>query len=174
LQPAPAVSAEAQERQALCWPWTNPFSRWWIFTSVLLVGFGLVVHWVDPAAWPAWAPVRSLPLSLRVLLGLEWAGIRPWHWAQWGIATCGLGMLALAGNARSHEAHGNWKAFRQRCSSHVRLMTGLRRLRNLSTWALLAMALGALLLQDQEWQKRVPVPKRWITTLEAFYTPPVP
>lgn len=174
LQPAPAVSAEAQEKQALCWPWTNPFSRWWIFTSVLLVGFGFVVHWVDPAAWPAWAPVRSLPLPLRVLLGLEWAGLRPWHWAQWGIAACGLGMLALAGNARSHEAHGNWRAFRQHCSGHVRLMTGLRRLRNLSTWALLVMALGALLLQDRKWQEWVPVPQGWITTLEGFYTPPAP
>lgn len=48
-------------------------------------------------------------------------------------------------------------------------MTGLQRLRTLATIALLFMALGALLLQDQTWQAHVSVPESWIAALKQFY-----
>ena len=169
LKPAPVADAEGQQKQALCWPWTNPFQKLWIIVSVLLVLVSLTLHHLDLAAWFALKNVPALPLALKVSLAIDWSHLAPWHWAQWIIAGAGAGMLALAGNARSHDVNGNWRAYRQRWPQNIRLMTGLQRLRTLATIALLLMALGALLLQDQTWQTHLSVPESWVAALKRFY-----
>ncbi|MBI5772466.1 MAG: hypothetical protein HZA89_01840 [Verrucomicrobia bacterium] len=170
LKSAPVADAEGQQKQALCWPWTNPFQKLWIIVSVLLTVVSLTLHNLDRAALLEVANLPALPLALKVLLAIDWAHLSPWHWAQWIIAGAGAGMLALAGNARSHDVNGNWREYRQRWPQNIRLMTGLQRLRTLATTALLLMALGALLLQDRTWQTYVSVPGNWLQSLEQFYS----
>lgn len=169
LQPAPRGDAESQQRQALCWPWTNPFQRLWIGVSVALMIFSLTLHNVNWSQWRALEGIAALPLVLKVSLALDWAHLEPWHWAQWIVAGAGLGMLALAGNAQSHAANANWAEFRQCWPLHIRLMTLLRRVRTLATIALLLMAFGALALKWRGWQRHFPLPTRWIAALEHFY-----
>jgi hypothetical protein len=169
LQPAPRGDADSQQRQALCWPWTNPFQRLWIGVSVALMFVSLTLHHVNWSHWRALEGVAALPLALKVSLALDWVHLKPWHWAQWIVAGAGLGMLALAGNAQSHAANANWAEFRQRWPLHIRLMTLLRRVRTLATIALLLMAFGALALQWRGWQRHVPLPARWVAALEQFY-----
>lgn len=169
LKPAAVADVEGQQKQALCWPWTNPFQKLWIGASVLLALVSVTVHTIDPVSWATTKNVPALPLALRVSLAIDWAHIEPWHWAQWVIAGTGLGMLALAGNARSHDENGTWRDYRQRWPRNIRLMIGLQRVRKLATVALLLMALGALLLQDRTWQNHVPLPQSWITAMEQFY-----
>ena len=170
LKPTPMADAEGQQKQALCWPWTNPFQKLWIVTSGLLVVVSLTLHNLDLNSWAALNGVAALPLALKVLLAIDWTHLAPWHWAQWLIASAGVGMLVLAGNARSHDVNGNWREYRQRWPQNIRLMTGLQRLRTLATLALLLMALGALLLQERAWQTYLSVPASWLTALEQFYS----
>jgi hypothetical protein len=172
LKPAPVADAEGQQKQALCWPWTNPFHKLLIIASVLLVGVSLTLHILDLASWASLKGVSALPLVLKVLLAIGWTHLAPWHWAQWIIAVTGVGMLALAGNARSHDVNGNWREYRQRWPQNIRLMTGLQRLRILAILALLLMGLGALLLLDRSWQAHLPVPESVIRGLEHFYRIP--
>jgi hypothetical protein len=169
LKPAPVADAEGQQKQALCWPWTNPFQKLWIIASVLLVVVSLTLHNLNLASRAALKGVPALPLALKVSLAIDWTHLAPWHWAQWIIAGTGFGMLLLAGNARSHDVNGNWREYRQRWPRNIRLMTGLQRTRTLATIALLLMALGALLLQDWSWQAHLPVPESVIRGLEDFY-----
>ena len=169
LKPAPVADAEGQQKQALCWPWTNPFQKLWIIVSVLLVVVSVAFHNLNLASWSELKGVPALPLALKVSLAINWTQVAPWHWAQWIIAGTGLGMLVLAGNARSHDVNGNWREYRRRWPQNIRLMTGLQRTRTLATIALLLMALGALLLQDRSWQANLPVPESMIRGLEHFY-----
>jgi hypothetical protein len=174
LRPAPAAGAEGGQKQALCWPWTNPFQKGLIVATVLVSLAALTLHFQDPVSWEVLRPLPALPLPLKVALALDWARLAPWHWAQWAIALAGAGMLALAGHARSQEVNGNWPDYWRRSAWHLGLMTGLRRVRSLATIALLLMALGALLLLDPAWQAWLRVPPAWITALEQFYQIPSP
>jgi hypothetical protein len=169
LKPVPLADEESQRKQALCWPWTNPFQKIVIGGSVLLVLFSLVLHNIRLGAWMDLGKVAALPGALKVLLAVDWGNYKPWHWAQWIIAVSGLGMLVIAGNARSHVVNGNWETFSQRWPSHIRRMTGLSRIRSLATIILLMMALGALSLANRSWLNWVPVPERWIHAMEKFY-----
>jgi hypothetical protein len=171
LKPAPAASAEGAQRQALCWPWSNPAQRLLIVLSIGLALLSLVLHWLVATSRIESGLVTSLPLAARVSLGWGWTRLAPWHVALWTIAAAGAGMLLLAGNACSHHANGNWTQYRQRWPQNIRWMTALSRVRRLATVALLVMALGALLLQDpaRTWQAYVPVPASWVTALEDFY-----
>lgn len=170
LKPAPAASAEGEQRQALCWPWSNPAQRSWIVLSIGLALLSLLLHWLVASSRIESDLVTTMPLSVRVLMGLGWARLAAWHVALWIIAGAGAGMLLLAGNACSHHLNGNWKQYRQRWPQNIRLMTALFRVRLLATVAQL-MAFGALLVQDQDrtWQGYVPVPDSWVTALADFY-----
>ncbi len=169
LKPAPAASAEGAQRQALCWPWSNPAQRSWIVLSIGLALLSLVLHWLVATSRIESGLVTGLPLAVRVSSGWGWARLAPWHWALWIIAVAGAGMLLLAGNACSHHANGNWSQYRQRWPQNIRWMTALSRVRRLATVALLVMALGALLLQYRTWQAYVPVRASWVSALEDFY-----
>ena len=170
LKPAPAASAEGAQRQALCWPWSNPAQRLLIGLSIGLALLSLVLHWLVATSRIQSGLVTSVPMAVRVSLGWGWARLAPWHLALWIIAAAGAGML-LAGNACSHHANGDWSQYRQRWPQNIRWMTALSRVRRVATVALLVMSFGALLLQDQDrtWQKYVPVPAGWVTTLEGSY-----
>ncbi len=171
LKPPPVAEVEGQQKQALCFPWTDPFQKCVTGLSVLLVLVSLVDRYVD---WNAMADMESLPalLPLKVFLAIRWEQIAPWHWAQWIMAGAGLGMFALAGHARSHDLAGNWAAYYPKCSWHLDLMTALRRLRYLAFVALLLMVFGALLLHDGIWLAYFSVPETWITALKRFYRIP--
>jgi hypothetical protein len=170
LKPAPAASAEGAQRQALCWPWSNPAQRLLIGLSIGLALLSLVLHWLVATSRIESGLVTSLPLTVTVSLGWHWPRLAPWHVALWTIAAAGAGMLMLAGNACSHYANGNWSQYRQRWPQNIRWMTALSRVRRLATISLLVMSLGALLLQDHTWQTYVPVPAGWVTALEEFYS----
>ena len=171
LKQAPATSAQGAQRQALCWPWSNPVQRSLIVLSIGLALISLVLHWLAATSRIESDFVTSLPLAVRVSLGWGWTRLAPWHVALWIIAGTGAGMLLLAGNACSHYANGNWPQFRQHLSKHITCMTTLSRIRRLAVVALLVMSFGALLLQDpdRKWHTYVPVPTTWITALEQFY-----
>ena len=169
LKPAPAASAESEQRQALCWPWSNPAQRWWIMLSIGLALLSGVLHWLVNASRIEPGAFDSLSLPVKVFSGIGWARLGPWHWALWIIAGTGTGMLLLAGNACSHYLNGNWTQFRRDWLQNIRWMTALYRIRRLATVALLAMAFGALLLQDRTWQDFVPVPGNWVTAIDNFF-----
>lgn len=166
LRPAPPPDAESQAKQALCWPWTNPFQKSWIVVSVVLVLLSLVLHSIDRESWVAWNKVPAIPLALKVSLAIDWQHIALWHWAQWVIAASGAIMLALAGNARSHDVNGNWEEYRRSSPHAITWMTLLQRVRALATISLLVMALGALAMQEQFWRAYIAVPETWIRALE--------
>ncbi|HMO65200.1 MAG TPA: hypothetical protein PKE47_08270, partial [Verrucomicrobiota bacterium] len=172
LRPAPAADAEGRQKQALCWPWTNPFQQALIVGTVLVSLASLTLHFLDPVSWEALRPLPALPPPLKVALAVDWARLAPWHWLQWTIALAGAGMLALAGHARSQDVNGNWRDYWGRCAWHLGLMTLLQRIRALATIFLLVLALGGLLLMDPAWQTWLRVPPGWITALEQFYQLP--
>ncbi|MBK8091396.1 MAG: hypothetical protein IPK32_05220 [Verrucomicrobiaceae bacterium] len=169
LKPAQLTEVESQQKQSLCWPWTNPFQRLLIVFSVLLVLASLILHYSNAASWSQLQSIPALTVALRILLAIDWSHITPWHWAQWAIAGSGLGMLFLAGNARSHDVNGNWKEFSINYPTQIRVMTGLLRLRTIATIALLLMGFGALLIHDSSWQSYHPLPPTWIDAIKDFY-----
>ena len=118
LKPAPAASAEGAQRQALCWPWSNPAQRLLIVLSIGLALLSLVLHWLVATSLIESGIFTDVPLAVRVSLGvgvgLGGARLAPWDWALWIIAAAGVGMLLLAGNACSHHATGTWTLYRQR------------------------------------------------------------
>ncbi len=165
LKPCVLAGTENQQKQALCWPWTNPFQKLLIGVSVLLVLASLILHYLNVASWSQLQSIPALSVALKILLAMDWSHITPWHWAQWVIACSGLGMFFLAGNARSHDVNGNWTKFRASYPTQIRVMTGLQRLRTLATIALLLMGLGALFIQ----QSYMPLPPAWNKALKDFY-----
>ena len=78
-------------------------------------------------------------------------------------------MLALAGNARSHDVNGNWEQFRLSSPYSLKMMTWLQRMRMLATISLLLMAMGALAMQERFWLEYVAVPESWVMAMERFY-----
>lgn len=169
LEPPRLSDVQGQQKQALCWPWTNPFQRMLILLSILLMLVSVVLHNTDMGSSEAWGKLQELPLPLKVSLAIGWINLGPWHWAQWTIAGTGILMLAIAGNAHSHNVNGNWYEYRWRWSRHIHVMTYLQRLRALSTLALLIMAFGGLLLQYPSWLWFGPVPEYWRATLDRVY-----
>lgn len=169
LKPAPAASVEGEQRQALCWPWSNPAQRWLIVLSIGLALTSVLLHWLMAGSRIVSDFLTALPLAVRVSLGAGWNQLAAWHVALWIIAAAGVGMLLLAGNACSHHANGNWKQYRRRWPQNIRWMTALSRVRRLATVALLVMSFGALLLQDDTWRNYIPIPAGWVTALEGFY-----
>ncbi len=78
-------------------------------------------------------------------------------------------MLALAGNACSHDVNVNWEQYRRSSPQAIRWMTSLQRVRTLATISLLVMALGALAMQEQFCRACIAVPESWVRALERFY-----
>jgi hypothetical protein len=169
LRPAPTTGTPGEEKQALCWPWTNLFQRSLILVSVLLVVGSLVAHGIDPTYWEVLKKLPALQFVFKVAFAIDWAHFAPWHIVQWIIAGSGIGMLWVAGDALSHDRNGNWSTYRQKLPSKIRLMVAFERVRYLGVVALLLMAIGALLLLDRGWQKYVPVPEQWVAAMERFY-----
>ncbi len=167
LQPVPQKDAEGEQREALCSPWTDP---WQLLCVVLSLGpmlISLVVLSVDRSSLLALEGIPAVPLVWRVLLALDWAHLAPWHLAQWIVSATTVGMLRVAGRARSQAINDNWAAFRPRVPWLMLVMTGLRRVRALAVIAMLLMAFGALALEERGWQRHVPV--RWVDAMEEFY-----
>ncbi|HRI15424.1 MAG TPA: hypothetical protein PLX89_20705 [Verrucomicrobiota bacterium] len=172
LRPAPVADAESQQKQALCWPWTNPFQKALILVTALLALLSFTLHFADLVSWGDLPSHRTLPLPLKVALATGWERLAPWYWAQWLIALAGAGMLALAGHARSQDRNGNWRDYWQRSPWHLPLMIGLQRVRVLATGALLLMVFGALVLQylqDPSSKGHDRVPEGSIAAFEHFY-----
>jgi hypothetical protein len=167
LKPAPVGDKAEQQKQALCWPWTNPLEMILIVGPLAALLTSLISHYLNGSSWAAMKDVPYLPL--RVLFSMDWADVTPWHWMQWVIVGSGAWMLKIAGNARSQDLNGNWQTYSQSWSKTIRLMTALQRIRALATLALLIMGLGALLLLDQTWREYVTVPDYWVAVLEQFY-----
>ncbi|MEQ1751865.1 MAG: hypothetical protein ABL974_20755, partial [Prosthecobacter sp.] len=169
LKPVEATSDEAgRQKAALCWPWTDPFQKLLIVGGV---GFGLtslILLSIDLRDWQTLQHIPALTLPVKVMFAIDWRHIMPWHWAQWVIALTGVGMLWLAGQAKSHADTGNWGDYATGFPQKLWLMTGLVRVRSLATLALLLMGAGALLLlQEPFWQPHVP--PTWVRALKVFY-----
>lgn len=169
LTPVPKGGADSREKQALCWPWTNPFQMLLIGVGAVLAIASVTLHYINLKEWSKLGHIPALPLPLKVSLALDWSHIAPWHWAQWITGGAGLAMLWVAGNARSHDINGNWSEIQAHWLRWIRLMTGLQRVRTLAVVALLLMGLGALLLQEPSLLSRINVPAEWIVALKHFY-----
>ncbi len=169
LRPAPVADAESQQKQALCWPWTNPFQTFMIGVSALVVVASLLLTGFNLTAWMESQDLMAVHVLVKAVAAVDWHSYQPWHWAQWIIAGCGIGMLWIAGEAVGNDTTGNWKKFSKKWPTYNRLMIGLRRIRTLATIALLIMGLGALSLVSRGWMNYVPVPDGMIQAMEQFY-----
>ena len=168
LKPLPQADEAGEQKQALCWPWDNPWQKLLILGPALLVTGILIYDYYEPTAWLKLKNAAAVPIPLKLILGMEWAHLPPWHWALLIVEACGLGMLMVAGKARSHKANDNWAGYaRQELKRDLVLMHGLARLRSLATWIFLLLGLGMCLISFPPWQKYVPAPV--VQGLEEFY-----
>ncbi len=130
LRPRPHTDKENQQQQALCWPLTDIFQCFWICASVLVAMLSLLLVTLKASDYAA---VRdfSAPAFTKIWLAMDWSEVAPWHWIQWGSATLGLGMLAIAGNALSHRNNQAWGDLHH--DRWLPVMTWLHRLRRVAT-----------------------------------------
>lgn len=170
LKPTPLTNEDGQRRQALCWPWTDPFQKMWIGLSAVLMAVSVILYNLNDRSWAAVQDISALPLAVKVAFAVDWQHIRIWHWMQWTTAAAGLGMLWHAGNARSQDVNDNWQNYCRHWRRHILLMECLRRVRTLATLATLTLAAGALLIGYRaSWQNHVSLPANWIHSMEKFY-----
>ena len=79
------------QKEALCWPWTNPAQKLWILFA------SLAVTYFSPVEWRAMERIHALPPAVKVLFAIEWTHFAPWHLAMLTIAVCACrrGLLRL-------------------------------------------------------------------------------
>lgn len=168
LKPIPKADKASQQKQALCWPWDNRMQNLLILVPAVLVVAILIYDHFDPGALAELKNAAAVPIPLKLLLGMEWAHIPPWHWALLTVEVTGLGMLWIAGNASSHKKNANWQSYAQvGMKRDLLLMEGLTRVRSLAAKAFMLLGLGMCLISLPEWRKHVPTPV--LQRLESFY-----
>ena len=167
LRPVKQPTVEEDQKEALCWPWTNPFQKL-LFVGISLLAMAvLFVRHVDPVRWSRLSKVEGVWTPVKALLALDWSHFPPWHWAIFVSAVCGLGMLALAGGAVSCAANKKWPP--PGLGWKVKAMESLVRVRSLATVALLLFSLGALFIAHTPWHAHVPLPASWYSAMKHFY-----
>ncbi len=167
LRPVKQPTVEGDQKEALCWPWTNPFQKL-LFVGISLLAMAvLFARHVDPVRWSRLSKVEGVWTPVKALLALDWSHFPPWHWAIFVSAVCGLGMLALAGGAVSCAANKKWPP--PGLGWKVKAMEALVRVRSLATVALLLFSLGALFIAHTPWHAHVPLPKSWYSAMKKFY-----
>lgn len=168
LKPVPKADKVSAQKQALCWPWDNPWQRLLIFVPAVLMCFVLIDRYSDFSLWQQYQNPDAVPVPLKLVLGMQWSHLPPWHVAMLLIAGSGLGMLALSGNARSHKANDNWDAYAQAgMPMQLWLMNALAKVRSLATVAFLLLGLGMCLISFPEWRQHLPA--SLLLRLEHFY-----
>ena len=168
LKPVPPADEEGEQKQALCWPWDDPVQRLAIFIPALLVLGFLIYDYCDPAVWQQFRDSSAVPIPLKLVLGMQWGHIPPWHWALLTVAISGIGMFVIAGNACSHKRNGNWASYaRSGLQKKLWLMSTLSRVRSIATIIMLLLGLGMCLISFPEW--RAHLPDVLLHQLESFY-----
>ena len=167
LRPVKQPTVAEDQKEALCWPWTNPFQKL-LFVGISLLSMAvLFVRHVDPVRWSRLSKVEGVWTPVKALLALDWSHFPPWHWAIFVSAVCGIGMLALAGGAVSCSVNKKWPP--PGLGRKVKVMAGFRRVRSLATVALLLFSLGALFIAHTPWHAHVPLPVSWYGAMKKFY-----
>lgn len=167
LRPVKQPTVAEDQKEALCWPWTNPFQKLLFVVISLLAMAVLFARHVDPARWSRLSKVEGVWTPVKALLALDWLHFPPWHWAIFVSAVCGIGMLALAGGAVSCAANKKWPP--PGLGWKVKAMESLVRVRSLATVALLFFSLGALFIAHTPWHAHVPLPASWYSAMKHFY-----
>jgi hypothetical protein len=168
LKPLPNTDKVSQQKQALCWPWDNRMQNLLILVPAVLVIALLIYHYCDPAAWAELKNASAVPIPLKLILGMEWTYLPPWHWALLIIEITGLGMLWISGSASSHKLNHNWKVYSQAgMKRDLLLMEWLTRVRSLASIGLMLLGLGMCLISFPDWRKHLPQPI--LQQLESFY-----
>ncbi len=172
----PALPADRREAQQLllCWPWAMRSHRLLVLIPALvpavLVCAILIARCGQLDLWQQikHADLRTVPAPLQLVLGMQWRGVPPWHWALLLMQICGLGMLWIADGACSHRAKGTWTAYaKTRMRPHYRRLRLLFRLRQWATILFLLCNLGLCLVSFTELHPHVPA--ALLQRLERFY-----
>ena len=161
----PALPADRREAQhlLLCWPWAMRSHRLLVLIpalvpavlvcAILIARFGQLDLWQQIKH----ADLRTVPAPVQLVLGMQWRGVPPWHWAMLLMQICGLGMLWIADGACSHRAKGTWTAYaKTRMRPHYRRLRMLFRLRQWATIVFLLCGLGLCLVSFTELRQWVP------------------
>ena len=172
----PALPADRREAQQLllCWPWAMRSHRLLVLIpalvpavlvcAILIARFGQLDLWQQIKH----ADLSTVPAPLQLILGMQWHGVPPWHWALLITQICGLGMLWIADGACSHRAKGTWTTYaKTRMRPHYRRLRLLFRLRQWATIAFLLCGLGLCLVSFPE--LRPHVPSALMKHLDLFY-----
>ena len=156
-KPVPQANKSSAQKQALCWPWDDPWQRLLIFVPAVLMCAVLIDRYSDFEMWQQYKNADAVPVPLKLILGMQWSHLPPWHVAMVFIASSGLGMLAISGAACSHKRNDNWDSYAQSgMSKHLWLMNALTKVRSLATGTFLILGLGMCLISFPEWRQRVP------------------
>ena len=174
-QPAPRTRRKDAQRQALCWPWSDPWQRWLIlitaFVPALLVCAILIDEHAGLGLWQRFnnTDTHALPAPLQLVLGMQWRRVPPWHWALLLMQLSGFGMLWISGGACSRHALGTWGDYARtrQLRVHLRRMRTLFRVRSLATIVLLLLGLGMCLISFPELHHHLP--PALMQRLERFY-----
>lgn len=157
LKPVPKADKASAQKQALCWPWDDPWQRLLIFVPAVLMCAVLIDRYSDFEMWQQYKNADAVPVPLKLILGMQWSHMPPWHVAMVFIASSGLGMLAISGAACSHKRNDNWDSYAQSgMSKHLWLMNALTKVRSLATGTFLILGLGMCLISFPEWRQWVP------------------
>lgn len=168
LKPVPQADKSSAQKQALCWPWDDPWQRLLIFVPAVLMCAVLIDRYSDFEMWHQYQNPDAVPVPLKLILGMQWSHLPPWHVAMVFIASSGLGMLAISGAACSHKRNDNWDSYAQSgMSKHLWLMNALTKVRSLATGTFLILGLGMCLISFPEWRQRVP--DAVMLRLDRFY-----
>ena len=172
----PALPADRREAQQLllCWPWAMRSHRLLVLIpalvpavlvcAILIARFGQLDLWQQIKH----ADARTVPAPLQLVLGMQWRGVPPWHWALLLTQICGLGMLWIADGACSHRAKGTWTAYaKTRMRPHYRRLRLLFRLRQWATIAFLLCGLGLCLVSFTELHPHLPA--ALLQRLDLYY-----
>jgi hypothetical protein len=172
----PALPADRREAQQLllCWPWAMRSHRLLVLIPALvpavLVCAILIARYGELDLWQQikHADLRTVPAPVQLILGMQWRGVPPWHWALLLMQICGLGMLWIADGACSHRAKGTWTAYaKTRMRPHYRRLRLLFRLRQWATIAFLLCGLGLCLVSFPELHPHLPT--ALLQRLDLFY-----
>ena len=172
----PALPADRREAQQLllCWPWAMRSHRLLVLIPALvpavLVCIILIARCGQLDLWQQikHADLRTVPAPLQLVLGMQWRGVPPWHWALLLMQICGLGMLWIADGACSHRAKGTWTAYaKTRMRPHYRRLRMLFRLRQWATILFLLCGLGLCLVSFPELRPHLPT--ALLQRLERYY-----
>lgn len=170
LKPVPTKDGEHDEMEAMCSPWTNPVTMIWTLFSVLLGVAPLLLHFTDFTTLTSLAGqdrFGAIPASWETFLSIRWSDMAPWNLLQLLTALSGAGILWLASTALSQRRNGNWDVYRRNWAQNHGCMTFLRRINFGSSMAVMALALGALIVQEAKYRAAIPAPV--VQAMDAFY-----